>query len=47
MLVVDSRSVSRVVARSDEQAEANAIPHDELILLQHGAEEARISDGMV
>ena len=43
----DSRCESILVAGRDEQAAADAIPHDELVLLQFGAEDARFTDGVV
>lgn len=43
----DSRGESILVAGRDEQAAADAIPHDELVLLQFGAEDARFTDGVV
>ena len=47
ILARDSRSESRLVTGSDEQAEAHALPNDELVHLQRGAEEAWITDGVV
>lgn len=43
----DSLFEFSLLAGSDEQAEAHALPNDELVLLQRSAEEARVSDGVV
>lgn len=42
-----SRSMSRLAVGRHEQAEADALPNDELVHLQRGAEEAWITDGVV
>lgn len=47
ILARDSLVESSLLAGSDEQAEAHALPNDELALLQRGAEEAWITDGVV
>lgn len=44
---MDSLFESSLLAGSDEQAEAHALPNDEPVLLQRGAEEAWISDSVV
>lgn len=43
----DSRGKSILVAGRHEQAAADPIPYDELVLLQRSAEDARFTDGVV
>jgi hypothetical protein len=47
MLAKDSLFEFSLLAGYDEQADADALPNDELVLLQRRAEEAWISDGVV
>lgn len=47
ILARDSLFESSLLAVSDEQAEAHALPNDELVLLQRSTEEAWVSDGVV
>lgn len=43
----DSLPETSLLAGCDEQAEPDALPNDELVLLQRSAEEAWVSDGVV
>lgn len=47
IVAMDSQGESILLAGRHEQAAADPIPHNELVLLQFGAEDARFTDGVV